>query len=282
MRWIMLVMFLLVSDVAWCAPGDITPATKMFKCYSAVGGKICPDGFNQTLKFTGATGNSVSKTIAIPSGVTAVTGVAPVVSSGGATPSISIGSIPFANNSSGMRTGSAAATTKVTPVTADTFNFWDSITGGLRKLTWGNIVSTLTIAFNSVYDAYGAAAAVTTTSIGAQPTLVSGTNIKTINSTSILGPGDISIPAYTLPTATISTLGGVSPDGATISITSGGVISVIGACSGATTDGGTATSSMVGSVDGGASGSSFTATLDGGGSTCYSIAMIDGGNASGI
>ena len=54
-----------------------------------------------------------------------------------------------------------------------------------------------------------------------QATLVSGTNIKTVNGTSILGSGDITTPTYTLPTASTSTLGGVKVDGSTITITDG-------------------------------------------------------------
>lgn len=54
-----------------------------------------------------------------------------------------------------------------------------------------------------------------------QETLVSGTNIKTVNGTSLLGSGDITTPTYTLPTASTSTLGGVKVDGSTITITDG-------------------------------------------------------------
>lgn len=54
-----------------------------------------------------------------------------------------------------------------------------------------------------------------------QATLVSGTNIKTVNGTSLLGSGDITTPTYTLPTASTSTLGGVKVDGSTITITDG-------------------------------------------------------------
>ena len=54
-----------------------------------------------------------------------------------------------------------------------------------------------------------------------QAALVSGTNIKTINGTSILGSGNITTPTYTLPTASTSTLGGVKVDGSTITITNG-------------------------------------------------------------
>ena len=63
--------------------------------------------------------------------------------------------------------------------------------------------------------------------IAVQPTLVSGTNIKTINNESLLGSGNITTPTYTLPTASTSTLGGVKVDGTTITI-SDGVISSAG------------------------------------------------------
>lgn len=62
---------------------------------------------------------------------------------------------------------------------------------------------------------------------GYQATLVSGTNIKTVNNESLLGSGNISTPTYTLPTASTSSLGGVKVDGTTITI-SDGVISSAG------------------------------------------------------
>lgn len=62
---------------------------------------------------------------------------------------------------------------------------------------------------------------------GKQPTLVSGTSIKTVNGTSLLGSGDITTPTYTLPEATTDTLGGVKVDGTTITATDG-VISAVG------------------------------------------------------
>ena len=60
-----------------------------------------------------------------------------------------------------------------------------------------------------------------TGAVTVQPTLVSGTNIKTINGMSILGSGNITTPTYTLPTASTSTLGGVKVDGSTITIADG-------------------------------------------------------------
>jgi len=62
---------------------------------------------------------------------------------------------------------------------------------------------------------------------GKQGTLVSGTSIKTVNGTSLLGSGDVATPTYTLPAATTDTLGGVKVDGTTITATDG-VISAVG------------------------------------------------------
>ena len=62
---------------------------------------------------------------------------------------------------------------------------------------------------------------------GKQGTLVSGTSIKTVNGTSLLGSGDVATPTYTLPEATTDTLGGVKVDGTTITATDG-VISAVG------------------------------------------------------
>ena len=56
-----------------------------------------------------------------------------------------------------------------------------------------------------------------------QDTLVSGTNIKTINNTSILGSGNISITQPSI--ATTSVAGLVKPDGTTVTITNDGTIS---------------------------------------------------------
>lgn len=62
-----------------------------------------------------------------------------------------------------------------------------------------------------------------------QDTLVSGTNIKTINGQSILGEGDITISGGggtgDVPIATTTTAGKVKPDGTTITVTEDGTIS---------------------------------------------------------
>jgi hypothetical protein len=72
-----------------------------------------------------------------------------------------------------------AATTKTTPIDTDEWGVWDSVNSALRKVTWANIKSTLKTYFDTIYQAV----------------LVSGTNIKTINSESILGSGNIEIDA---------------------------------------------------------------------------------------
>lgn len=64
-----------------------------------------------------------------------------------------------------------------------------------------------------------------------QDTLVSGTNIKTINGQSILGAGDITISGGgsggDVPIATTETAGKVKPDGTTITVTEDGTISAV-------------------------------------------------------
>jgi len=101
---------------------------------------------------------------AVPSGVTAVTGTSPVVSSGGTTPAISM----------------PAATT--------------SVSGHLRSSDWNT--------FNNKQAALVSGTNIKTVNsntllgsgdIAVQATLVSGTNIKTVNGNNILGSGDIAI-----------------------------------------------------------------------------------------
>lgn len=76
-----------------------------------------------------------------------------------------------------------AATGKTTPVDADELPIADSAASfGLKKLTWANLKATAKTYFDALYQAV----------------LVSGTNIKTINSSSLLGSGDLAISGMNL------------------------------------------------------------------------------------
>jgi len=80
-----------------------------------------------------------------------------------------------------------AATAKTTPVDADETNIADSAASfGLKKVTWANIKATLKTYFDTLYQAV----------------LVSGTNIKTINGSSVLGSGDLTVGGLADPTTT--------------------------------------------------------------------------------
>jgi len=91
-----------------------------------------------------------------------------------------------------------ASTSKATPVDADAFAGIDSEASfSLKKFTWANIKATLKTYLDTLYQPL---AANLTSWAGIAPTakqdaLVSGTSIKTINSTSLLGSGDIAISA---------------------------------------------------------------------------------------
>jgi hypothetical protein len=115
------------------------------------------------------------------------------------------------------------ATAKITPVDADTVPLIDSAASNvLKKVTWANIKATLKTYFDTLYQAAGTyltSANITQTITngvtdkapsedavfdalaGKQATLVSGTNIKTVNGNSLLGSGDL----------TLSGSGGVDP-----------------------------------------------------------------------
>lgn len=78
----------------------------------------------------------------------------------------------------------------------------------------GSVANTLTVNNSGSGDASGstyngsAAKTISYNSIGAQPTLVSGTNIKTVNSSSLLGSGDLSVGTVTNVSAiTLGTTG---------------------------------------------------------------------------
>jgi hypothetical protein len=107
------------------------------------------------------------------------------------------------------------ATAKTTPIDADTMPLIDSAASNvLKKVTWANIKATLKTYFDTLYQAAGSyltSANITQTITngvtdkapsedavfdalaGKQATLVSGTNIKTVNGNSLLGSGDLTV-----------------------------------------------------------------------------------------
>jgi hypothetical protein len=107
---------------------------------------------------------------------------------------------------------------KTTPVDADEIAFNDSAASFvLKKLTWANLKATLKTYFDTLYQAV----------------LVSGTNIKTINGSSILGSGNLTVSGGgmsilaiqnytgTLSYALSTTLGDVDATNAVLSFTTG-------------------------------------------------------------
>lgn len=161
---------------------------------------------DQTVALTGAGTTSVTGTypnFTITSAdqhvgtVTGVTGTSPVVSSGGSAPAISLSSgygdtqNPYASKTANYVLASPNGSTGVPTfraiVAADIPTLNQNTTG-----TASNVTGIVAVA-NGGTGAPDAATA--RANLSAQETLVSGTNIKTINSNSILGAGNLSITA---------------------------------------------------------------------------------------
>jgi hypothetical protein len=86
-----------------------------------------------------------------------------------------------------------AAASKATPVDADEIPLVDSAAANvLKRLTWANLKATLKAYFDTLY----------------QVLLVSGTTIKTVNGTSLLGAGNVAVtaadPSYSPGSVTIA------------------------------------------------------------------------------
>jgi hypothetical protein len=84
------------------------------------------------------------------------------------------------------------ANSKATPVDTDELGIWDTITGLLAKLTFANLKTTLKAYFDIIYESV----------------LISGTNIKTINYTTLLGAGNIAVQPTLVSGVNLKTVGG--------------------------------------------------------------------------
>jgi hypothetical protein len=156
-----------------------------------------------------------------PAGVTAVTGTSPVVSSGGSTPAISI---PAATNSVDGYLTAADRTTFNNKVSSVTGTAPIASSGGATPAisiatasagSSGALSSTDWSAFNSKQTALVSGTNIKTVNstsllgsgdVAVQPTLVSGTNIKTVNSTTLLGSGDIAVQPTLVSGTNIKTI----------------------------------------------------------------------------
>lgn len=154
-----------------------------------------------------------------------------------------LGVLPFGNISTGLRVGSAMATVKTSPVSNDWFSYWDSVTGRLNRMSWGNLLTGTSGAVSDLYVPK-------TRTVNNQP-LTSNVMITDISGNSGTTFALYSTPAqcpsgqtprginpdgsarncftpstaYVLPAATASVLGGVKPDGTSV-LNVNGAISV--------------------------------------------------------
>jgi len=138
-----------------------------------------------------------------------------------------------APTSAGLAATITGATSKTTPVDADELPLADSAASyGLKKLTWANLKATAKAYFDTLYQPLAAYltswAAIDPTS--KQDALVSGTNIKTINGSSVLGSGDLTVSGggtpggsgpelqYRIDASTFGAVTGSSVDGASLTL----------------------------------------------------------------
>jgi hypothetical protein len=139
--------------------------------------------------------------------VTSVTGTAPIASSGGATPAISISQATTSTN------GYLSSTDW------NTFNnkqpagsYLTSVTASSPLSGSGTSGSPLVIAQATTSTSGYLSSTDWNTFNNKQAALVSGTNIKTVNSTSLLGSGDVSVGVLTVTgTAPVVSSGGANP-----------------------------------------------------------------------
>jgi hypothetical protein len=172
---------------------------------------------DQTVALTSGTGISVTGTYpnftvtntAPSSGgtVTSVSATAPVVSSGGNTPTIS------------MTAANTTTNGYLTSTDWNTFNnkqpsgsYLTAVTADAPLSGSGTSGSHLVIATANTSTTGALSSTDWNTFNNKQATLVSGTNIKTVNSTSLLGSGDVSVGVLTVTgTAPVVSSGGANP-----------------------------------------------------------------------
>lgn len=144
-------------------------------------------------------------------GVTSVTGTAPVVSSGGATPAISMAAATTSTNgyltSTDWNTFANKQDTLVSGTNIKSINGTTILGSGDITTPTATINNTLTS--TSTTEALSANMGKTLQD-SKQANLVSGTNIKTINSTSLLGSGDVAVQPTLVSGTNIKTVNGSS------------------------------------------------------------------------
>jgi hypothetical protein len=126
------------------------------------------------------------------------------------------------NADNGVVSGSAGVKT-----TADTSGVLALQSNGTTGLTLGtDLVTTLAQPLPVASGGTGATSSgAALTALGAQATLVSGTSIKTVNSTSLLGAGDVAVQPTLVSGTNIKTLGGASLlGGGDIALSSGAMV----------------------------------------------------------
>ena len=144
---------------------------------------------------------------------------------------------------SNLHTFVDALTALTTPADADRMIIVDNSASLAKKITWANLKATLKTYFDTLYQAAGtyltsanitqvitngvtdkapSEDAVFDALAAKQDTLVSGTNIKTVNSTSLVGSGDVAVQATLVSGTNIKTINGSSILGSGDLVVSGG------------------------------------------------------------
>jgi hypothetical protein len=127
--------------------------------------------------------------------------------------------LPVASSTTPLMDGTAAVGTGTTWARADHVHPTDTSRAPLASPTF---TGTVTIPGGASISGYALLASPTFTGTPAAPTATAGTNTTQIATTAFVTAA-ISAGAYVLPTATATVLGGVKPDGTTITNTSGAI-----------------------------------------------------------